>query len=244
MVIAIIAILAGLLLPALARAKLKAQSITCLSNLKQLGLSWQMYAGDNNNLMVNNWVDSATSWTDGIQGNVTTTQGATNVLMLEKGLLWQYNPALGIYQCPTANKGPAAAPKVRLVRNYSMEGRMGGANDPSDNTTGILGTKYPEYSKLDQVLSPPPSEAFNFVDESLETVDDGYFAIQNVSNEWQNSPTARHGNSGTFAFADGHSERWRWAALSREQTWNATTTQYGVNTSADLKRVQYAIFRP
>src|SRR5438045_2418898 len=46
-VIAIIAILAGLLLPALARAKTKAQGIKCLGNLKQLQLGWLMYADDN-----------------------------------------------------------------------------------------------------------------------------------------------------------------------------------------------------
>src|SRR5688500_5719371 len=53
-VIAIIAILAGLLLPVLAKAKSKGQGALCLGNLKQLQLAWQLYADDYNDIVAPN----------------------------------------------------------------------------------------------------------------------------------------------------------------------------------------------
>src|SRR5271156_5282797 len=52
-VIAIIAILAAMLLPALARAKLKATEAACLNNQKELGLAFTMYVNDNNGKLIN-----------------------------------------------------------------------------------------------------------------------------------------------------------------------------------------------
>ncbi len=54
LVIAIIAILAALLLPALTKAKALSKRVKCLSNERQIAMSWEMYAGDNNDNLVLN----------------------------------------------------------------------------------------------------------------------------------------------------------------------------------------------
>jgi prepilin-type N-terminal cleavage/methylation domain-containing protein/prepilin-type processing-associated H-X9-DG protein len=66
-VIAIIAILAAMLLPALSAAKLKAQRIQCVSNLKQWGLGFQMYAPDNADSMPAGWYDPNGMWMVALQ---------------------------------------------------------------------------------------------------------------------------------------------------------------------------------
>jgi prepilin-type N-terminal cleavage/methylation domain-containing protein/prepilin-type processing-associated H-X9-DG protein len=246
-VIAIIAILAGMLLPALAKAKAKAHNANCLSNLKQLTLCWTMYASDNDDTLVKNWLSHTQAW---ISGNVAGMPGATNINDIRNGKLYQYNGSLDVYRCPvdvqvpTALKAPLKG--ARRVRSYSLNGRMGGG-DPGDarfgasDTTWVLGSAYPMFKKTSQITDPGPTQAFVFIEESYLTVDDGYFAVKAPGNMiWQNSPTVRHGNSGELSFADGHAEVWRWRFLRKDQDLDAPIRVGGVDSSPDLVRLQYA----
>ena len=254
-VIAIIAILAGMLLPALAKAKAKTLGIKCMSNLKQMQMAWSLYALDHDGRIVLNWLGSPNAW---ISGDVNSTTGATNIQNIKDGKLWKYNTEPALYQCP-AGKLPAGLKNVpalkgkQLVRYYSMQGRMGGG-DASDVARGGSDTSwvlapYRQYKRETEIINPPPSNAMVFLDESIETVDDGYFAVKASDGAekdlWQNSPSTRHGKSCGFSFADGHSEIWRWAVLTKDQSWNASLNELGQgNTQKDLRRMQAAVMTP
>ena len=136
-VIAIIAILAAMLLPALSKAKLKAQGILCMNNGKQMMTAWKMYTDDNADKVPSAWRDkgdwmpagsmsfSGNPQTDGLNRNnwdVETT--------VKLSTLWSYcgNNA-GIWRCPGDDKYPCIAstgtykgqslPRVRSISMLS-----------------------------------------------------------------------------------------------------------------------------
>jgi len=93
------------------------------------------------------------------------------------------------------------------------------------DTSWVYGN-VPQYQKMTDIDNPHPADALVFDDESIQTIDDGYFAdnLSGQQGQFQNSPTARHGKAGVFSFADGHAARWGWRGLSTEQYLNAPVT--------------------
>jgi len=199
--IAIIAILAGMLLPALGRARTKAESTQCLGNARQLTLAWQLYADDNAGTLAPNeasgLVSQNLSW---ITGDVRV--DATD-RSLETGVLWPYNRSPGIYRCPSDRTRVVAS---RRLRNRSFSMSTGVAHL---NPTKI---PFPVY-RQSQILEPGPAAASVFVDEDEWSNQNGSIGIEpegtGESQHW-NLPGSRHGGTATLGFADSHAEAFRW----------------------------------
>ena len=246
-VIAIIAILAAMLLPALAKAKSKAQGIQCMSNYKQLQLCYQMYIGDNRDYLPLNFVNNPPqNWILGSAQNDTTTAN------IELGVLYQYNRQAAIYACPANTKTVTvnASQKVPQVRTCSIEYSMGGnsaanANGPWTITRSIT---FSSYAKAGQVRRP--ADKFVFAEESESSLDDGEFAMypltQNrVTPIWWNLPANRHNSGANWSFLDGHTEYYKWRGTVIAANQNIATPQplggngdFSDSSTVDLPRVE------
>lgn len=207
-VIAIIAILAALLLPTLARAKQKAITAKCLSNHKQMTLAWIMYASDNSGVLVENNPLGTPPYTNGqawILGNMQVLPDMTNLADISNGKLYPYSISASIYKCPADTKPyqiNGTGPGYNRTRSYSISGQMNSA-DP-------MYPVFPCNVKETDIIHPPPSKAFVFIDEAACSIDDGYYAIRVDLHEWQNLVAAWHQNGDNLSFADGHAEHWPW----------------------------------
>lgn len=217
-VIAIIAILAAMLLPALTKAKQKAQGIACLSNTKQLTLAWLMYQGDwQENLM------PAGSWVVGSPGeDYNSSDGNTNIdqLIGSGALISAYVKSPGLFKCP-GDKVLAA--NGDRMRSYSMNGVIGAATSnvqgpapgggtffgSAGSSPGLGATK-----KIGDLIVPGPANIFLFLDEHPDSINDALFAFNPGcilgSETWRDLPASFHNRVGSFSFADGHSETHKW----------------------------------
>jgi prepilin-type processing-associated H-X9-DG protein/prepilin-type N-terminal cleavage/methylation domain-containing protein len=203
-VIAIIAILAALLLPALSRAKMKAQTIQCLNNAKQLQLAYELYSTDSGDQLMDNSVTGVSSpgalaW---IKGNVQ--EFATDYVDHPKqGVLYPYNSSLGIYRCPASRAfvkglGWGNAAQIPHNRSYAVSVWLGG----NVSVEGIA-------KKFSAIRRPFQTSVF--IEENQISIDNGAFGLNrtNIGGVW-NLAASRHNNGCNFSFLDGHAETYRW----------------------------------
>jgi len=134
-VIAIIAILAAMLLPALSKAKQKAQGISCMNNTKQLMLGWIMYCGENDDRTPSvyddgNFIGSVTFWSTNWCGGLMNYPGpCLDTLPLTSGQIYPYVKNVSAYHCPADNSTqqdtPGGTTTALRVRSYSMSQTFG-----------------------------------------------------------------------------------------------------------------------
>jgi prepilin-type N-terminal cleavage/methylation domain-containing protein/prepilin-type processing-associated H-X9-DG protein len=219
--IAIIAILAALLLPVLSKAKARAKAIQCQGNLTQLQLAWQMYVNDHDDFIPgNNWWQEAgsngmarcslnwmTGWEDATLADNPDNTNTDLFLNPQWSSLGEYVKSAAIYHCPASSimvrEGGGLFP---LARTVSMNGWMGYTNRPLDTTFQFI-RKTTDLGKLSA------SDAFVFIDERDDSVDDGFFGVSmdnTIIPRMVEIPANYHGGGGPVTFADGHVEYHRW----------------------------------
>ena len=238
LVIAIIAILAALLLPALSRAKERARAVNCLSNLKQLELCWHLYAVDNDDVLApNDWIESVL--TGSVKGPSWCPDAANTDIStsnLESGCLFPYNRSVTIYHCPSDNSLVQGTSKLRH-RSYNMSQSVNGDAEflVAFNTPGL--SDIPSWKKLTQIMRPGPGQAFVFIDEHPDTLLDAHFGIPGPSYtlSWIDMPADRHNRGANLSFADGHVARWGW------RTPKVYTSTLSLADWPDYQRVQSAM---
>ncbi len=228
-VIAIIAILASMLLPALGKAKTKAQGIMCMSNTKQLMTAVSLYTGDNAEhfpMNVHRSVAQSGSrigttgnyypWIMGWLSWDTSPHNTNRLFLTDPGfaVLAKYSGhAYKIYKCPADNylhASQRARGWTERVRSVSMNGAVGFGNKSASD--GLLNCDK-VFIKTTDVTDPPPVKLWVFVDEHPDSINDGaFFNAQGIA-EWIDFPANSHNNACGFAFADGHSEIHKWKGM-------------------------------
>jgi len=221
-VIAIIAILAAMLLPALGTAKLKAQGIQCMSNLKQLQLVFLMYPDDNNDRLTSSGYTlpvEATAWVNGWEDFKGTNPDNTDPRTLtdpSRAKFAQYLTGVGVYKCPADRSAVVVNGKLtERLRSLSMGQQWAGPGDwldPAGFGANATSKKYRVYFKKSGIDNP--AMRFVFLDEHPDSLNAGGFANMMVPNPTSariiDFPASSHNGAGGISFSDGHAEIRKW----------------------------------
>ncbi len=222
-VIAIIAILMALLQPVLSLARAKAREVTCLNNLKQLQICAKLYSLDYDDFLLPNrnvYYVGTNTQTTGYSNNLTWCSGLapfdTTTENIENGLLFKYNTSTDIYLCPSdrsrVRTQAGETLHMRRTRSYNLSQSINGLPYPAGSSTP------PGFAKESEIDGPTPARLLFFVGVHEDSIYDSHFGIPprgwgNANDpRWWDLPAGRHSQGGCFSFADGHVERWKWAA--------------------------------
>lgn len=221
-ILAIVAVLSGLLLPAINLAKVRAQRFACLSNLRQLGFAWTMYSGDNAGELVGNYpilapgVPNPESWFWGYAAmphdayyGPAPRFTATNTWVAQSAKLFPYHKSVEVSRCPADRRAYDGRP---VVRSVSMNGWMNGRSfgDPTGVSTEMTpeadaSLTYTLYRKESQLGRP--SQLWVLIDEDERSINDSMFVVDmGAAYGIADAPARRHATAYGLSFADGHSE--------------------------------------
>ena len=236
-VIAIIAILAAILLPALASAKQAAIVSYCINNKKQMLTAWVMYAGEDHDVLADNhnyndfstYEGGGTVFVPGVstpawaEGTMTwdTSSENTNTLYLVNARASLLGPYIGtsykVFWCPAdIFIGPQQRSQSwpNRCRSITMSGFTGPGQKwdfgwPQGLTNSV--------TKMAQFVSPGPGNAWVFMDEHPDSIDDCQLYVNPADAEQTTSdglftelPASYHNKAGGVGFADGHVECHKW----------------------------------
>jgi prepilin-type N-terminal cleavage/methylation domain-containing protein/prepilin-type processing-associated H-X9-DG protein len=229
-VIAIIAILASLLLPALSRASAQARRIQCVSNEKQLLLTWNMYAGDNRELLVLNGGGPPRN-----SGPYLWVQGSNHgdpVSVIDPQYLWSPSMALfapyvkssTVYKCPADRASIMVNGRsTNQLRSFALNCYLG---TPLANVEPpiSLSAAFKVHMKSSTLAADQPADRFVFIDVNPMSICTPAFGVDMIQDDFVHYPSVLHNGSAVLVYADGHAQSHKWTDRRTGARWASPGT--------------------